>query len=127
MNRRVFLMCGSSVLAAQVPASRQIVVGLIGAGARGMELLRLLLARPDVRIGAVCETYEPRMFEAVALARAKGHSPRYYRVHRDLLSDTSLDAVVIATPDFWHCRMTLDALEFRKDVYLEQPLCRTWL
>jgi predicted dehydrogenase len=126
MNRRIFLMCGGSVLAAQVPPSGQIVVGLIGAGTRGMQLLQLLLARPDVRIGAVCETYEPRMFQAVALARSKGHRTRYYRIYRDLLSDMSLDAVVIATPDFWHCRMTIEALEHGKDVYLEQPLCRTW-
>ena len=119
-------MCGSGVLAAQVPPSSQIVVGLIGAGSRGMQLLRLLLDSADIRIGAVCETYEPRMFEAVALARFKGHRARYYRIYRDLLSDPSLDAVVIATPDFWHCRMTLAAIEQHKDVYLEQPFCRTW-
>ncbi|HLK63997.1 MAG TPA: Gfo/Idh/MocA family oxidoreductase [Bryobacteraceae bacterium] len=126
MNRRTFLICGSGALWAQDPPSRQIVVGLIGAGARGMQLLKILLSESSVRIGAVCETYEPRMFGAVGLARSQGHRTRYYRIYRDLLSDRSLDAVVIATPDFWHCRMTIEALEQQKAVYVEQPLCRTW-
>jgi predicted dehydrogenase len=126
MNRRTFLLCGAGTLSAQVPPSSQIVVGLIGAGVRGVQLLKILLAEPSVRIGAVCETYEPRMFEGVALARASGHRTRYYRIYRDLLSDRSLDAVVIATPDFWHCRMTVEAIDQGKDVYVEQPLCRTW-
>jgi predicted dehydrogenase len=91
-----------------------------------MQLLRLLLADASVQIGAVCETYEARRFEAGALARSRGHRARYYRLYRDLLSDKSLDAVVIATPDFWHCRMTMEALDQGKDVYVEQPLCRTW-
>jgi predicted dehydrogenase len=126
MNRRVFILTGGGVLTAQTLPSRQVVVGLIGAGARGMELLQTCLEEPSVRIGAVCETYEPRMFGAVALARSKGHRTRYYRIYHDLIADTDLDAVLIATPDFWHHRMTLDALQTGKDVYLEQPLSLTW-
>ena len=119
-------MCAGGAVWAQAPPSRQIVLGVIGAGARGMQLLKLLLADSSVRIGAVCETYEPRMFEAVALARSMGHRARYYRIYHDLLSDHSLDAAVIATPDFWHSRMTVEAIQKGKDVYIEQPLCRTW-
>jgi predicted dehydrogenase len=126
MNRRAFILAGGSVLAAQVPPSRQVAVGFIGAGARGMELLRICLADPSVRLAAVCETYEPRMFGAVALARSKGHRTRYYRLYRDLLADTDLDAAIIATPDFWHHRMALEALQSGKDVYLERPISLTW-
>jgi predicted dehydrogenase len=122
----MFFLCGSSALRAEVQPSRRVVVGLIGAGARGMELLQILMATRSVEIGAVCETYEPRMFGAGALSRSKGHRTRYYRQYRDLLSDPSIDAVVIATPDFWHSRMTIEAIEQRKDVYVEQPLTRTW-
>src|SRR5581483_4165311 len=111
MNRRMFLLSGSAALAAIVPPSDQVVIGLIGVGSRGKQLLAILLDEPAVRIGAVCEPYEPRMFEAAARARGRGHSTRIYRLYRDLLTDGSLDAVVIATPDFWHYRMTLEALE----------------
>jgi predicted dehydrogenase len=114
MKRRSFLMCGAGALASQFPPSKQIVVGLIGAGRRGMQLLQTLLADVSVRIGAVCETYEPRMFEASAMARAQGHRTRYYRLYRELLSDKSIDPVMIATPDFWHYRMTIEALDEAK-------------
>src|SRR6516165_5255051 len=127
MNRRVFLFtAGSNGLCAQAPPSRQLTIGLIGAGFRGLQLLQQCLAQPSIRVGAVCETYEPRMFGAVALARSKGHSTRAYRIYADLIADSDLDAVLIATPDFSHHRMTLDALRAGKHVYVEQPLCLTW-
>jgi predicted dehydrogenase len=102
------------------------MVGIIGVGFRGRQLLEACLALPGVRIGAVCETYEPRMFGAGFLASAKGHRARYYRIYGDLIADGDLDAVVIATPDFSHHRMTLEALRAGKDVYVEQPLCHAW-
>ena len=127
MHRRFFLFtAGAAAVFAQAPPSRQLMVGLIGAGFRGLQLLRQCLSIPFIRIGAVCETYEPRMFGAVALARSKGHATRAYRVYADLIADSDLDAVLIATPDFSHHRMTLDALRAGKHVYVEQPLCVTW-
>lgn len=126
MTRRVFIFVAGTTVAAQTAPSRQVVVGLIGAGARGSELLRGCLADPSIRIGAVCETFEPRMFEAVALARSNGHRTRYYRIYADLLADKDVDAVIVATPDFWHSRMTLEAIAAAKDVYVEQPLSLTW-
>lgn len=127
MRRRFFLFtAGSAAVWAQALPSRQLVVGLIGAGFRGRQLLGECLSIPSIRIGAVCETYEPRMFGAVALARSKGHATRAYRIYTDLIADSDLDAVLIATPDFSHHRMALDALRAGKHVYVEQPLCLTW-
>ena len=127
MDRRVFLFtAGSAAVSAQTAPSQQVTVGVIGVGFRGRQLLEACLTLPGVRIGAVCETYEPRMFGAGYLARAKGQRPRYYRIYSDLIADGDLDAVLIATPDFWHRRMTLEALRAEKDVYVEQPLCFSW-
>ncbi len=126
MNRRHFIFTAGGAVAAQTLPSKQVAVGVIGAGARGHQLLEACLAQPSVRVAAVCETYEPRMFGAVALARSKGHGTRYYRIYGDLLADGDVEAVIVATPDFSHHRIVTEALRAAKDVYVEQPLCLTW-
>jgi predicted dehydrogenase len=79
-----------------------------------------------VRVGAICDVYEPNLEQALSKAtKAQGVSPRAICHYKELLPDKSIQAVLIATSEHWHHRMVLDALASGKDVYVEKPLCQT--
>ncbi len=121
MNRRVFLMAGSSVALAQTPSNR-LNLGLIGAGGRGRRVMTHFKENPAVRAAAVCDIYEPNLERGLSAA---GPGTKAYRNYKELLADTDIDIVLIASPEHWHHQMVLDALAAGKDVYVEKPLCHT--
>lgn len=77
---------------------------------------------PDLAVQGVCDVYEPNLEQGLSEA---GPGARAYRDYRQALDDPQVDAVLIATPEHWHHRMTLDAIAAGKDVYVEKPLCHT--
>ncbi len=96
-------------------------VGVIGAGGRGRFLIEQF-KEVGATIAAVCDVYEPNLQRGIAAASTGASS---FADYRKLLEDRSLEAVVIATPDHWHARMAIDAVEAGKDVYLEKPLAHS--
>ena len=121
MNRRVFLMAGSSAALAQTP-SEKLNLGLIGAGGRGRRVMTHFKENPAVRAAAVCDVYEPNLERGLTAA---GPGTKTYRDYKELLADKDIDIVLIASPEHWHHQMVLDALAAGKDVYVEKPLCHT--
>lgn len=91
--------------------------GNIGVGGRGRGFLR-----PGVTV-AVCDVDQQRMQSA--LERLRDDSVRTYTDYRELLDQDDIDVVFITTPDHWHAKMTVDACEAGKDVYVEKPACNT--
>jgi predicted dehydrogenase len=96
-------------------------VGIIGSGGRGRYLMGEF-KEIGAHVDAVCDVYEPNRNAGLKIA-STGARP-YTDYHR-LLEDKSIDAVIIATPDHWHARMLIDAVEAGKDAYVEKPLAHT--
>jgi len=93
-------------------------VGLIGAGGRG-KLLTAEFKEVGATVGAVCDVYQPNL-EAGLKAASTGATA--FSDYRKLLEDKSVQAVIVATPDHWHARMVIDAVNAGKDVYVEKPM-----
>jgi len=144
-TRRQFLISSTKLLAATgfaglVPAaassplavtskpsaSDKIVLGLIGAKGQGMTNLRHALKQQGVECGAVCDIDDAILTERSAeINKIQGKAPVVYKDFRKLLDNKDIDAVIIGTPDHWHCYQMIAACEAGKDVYVEKPLANS--
>jgi len=107
------------------PKDLQVVnVALIGAGAQGHVLTDSMLRIPGLRFRAVCDIWaEYNQKRVVNSLRKFKHEVNAYEDYREMLDkEKELDAVVIATPDFWHSQHTIDCLKAGKHVYCEKEM-----
>mgnify|MGYP005844315519 CR=1 FL=1 len=116
-RRSAMLAVPPAFLRSQSPNS-EVRIGHIGAGVRGGDLVKNVVASKGARVTAICDVYKPHVEKGVEYSL--NPQAKRYVDYQDLLADANVDAVVIATPDHWHARMLIDAVEAGKDVYCEK-------
>ena len=121
------VLAGRSRLFAQVPsANGKINVALIGFGAQGRVLLESLLKIEGIQLVAVVDIWDYARTYAERYLKKSGVIVRTYENHEDLLAkEKDLQAVVVATPDFWHAPVTNACLKAGLEVYCEKMMSNT--
>lgn len=126
VDRRTFVtqVAGASLAAAAsarpawgTAAADRVRIGVIGCGGRGTSVGRGFSELPGVEIVAVCDPDRDHLAEASKVMK----TTNAHLDMRKILDDSSVDAVIIATPDHWHSPAAILACDAGKHVYVEKP------
>jgi predicted dehydrogenase len=116
----------TKVWSAPISPSDQINVALIGCNGHGFSILRHHLNSPGVNCVAICDVDENVLKRRIKEVQDNyGQNPTPFRDFRQVLERKDIDAVIIGTPDHWHCLIMVEACSAGKDVYVEKPLANT--
>lgn len=111
---------------ARIAANDKINIGVIGCNGMGWSNTNSLLKIKEVDIVGICDVdsnvIKRRLGDYAVLRK---NIPKSYSDYRELLNNKDIDAVVIGTPDHWHCKMMVDAVKAGKHVYVEKPIANS--
>lgn len=117
---------GSFARAAGTRANDRIGLALIGCGGRGNDVIAPCLKNREawnLEIVALADVWTVNLEATAAkVEKATGRRPKTFRRHQDLLALPGVDAVIIATPDFSHSPILVDAARAGKHAYVEKPM-----
>jgi len=111
----------------QTAPNNKVKVALIGCRSMGWDDLNTFLRYPQVECVALCDVDDEWLNRRAAdVEKNTGKKvPNLYKDWRKVIDNKDVDAVIIGTPDHWHCLPTIEACQAGKDVYVEKPLSNT--
>ena len=117
---------GSKSAVNKASSLNKINMALIGCGAEGQVLLDSLQVIEGIRIAAVCDIWPYNLKSNVRRLKDNGFDVNGYENFEDLLAgEKDLQAVIVATPDFWHAPITNACLKAGLHVYCEKMMSNT--
>jgi predicted dehydrogenase len=151
LNRRTFLAGTAAAGAAMTlpaatyarvqGANEKVRIAFLGVGGRCQQHIDVILEMKQkglpVEPIAVCDVWDGD--PELGSKKGRGLKPSAKRCgipdsagkdqiskdYRTILDNKNVDVACIATPDHWHARMAIDAMERGKDVYMEKPMTKT--
>ncbi|MFZ6009700.1 MAG: Gfo/Idh/MocA family protein [Bacteroidota bacterium] len=100
-------------------ANDQVNIAIIGMGIMGFSNLETSLKVPGVKLVGVCDLYTGRLERTKERFGSNIFTTKNYQ---EILDRKDIDAVIVATSDHWHDRISIDAMNKGKHVYCEKPM-----
>jgi predicted dehydrogenase len=91
-------------------------------GTRAARVFDSLTRHQDCQFTMGCEVVENKLKNFQAANRPLAQQLQIVGDYRKVLDNKEIDAVLIATPDFSHSKILVDAIAAGKDVYVEKPI-----
>ena len=117
------LMAGTSALygANKLNFNSSINMAVIGTGSRGGGMIPILNQVEGINVVACCDVLPFRLESGLKKA---GKNSKGYSDYRHILDQSSIDAVMIATPFSTHEQIAIDAIDAGKHVYCEKTMAK---
>lgn len=130
MNRKDFIRTSSILAASTFMLKSQasslfdqpIRVGVIGVNGMGWSDLNALLKQDGVICTALCDVDENILSKRAKELQDRNMKVATYVDYKKMLLSPDVDAVIIGTPDHWHCLQMIDAVNAGKHTYVEKPI-----
>ncbi|NLN92650.1 MAG: Gfo/Idh/MocA family oxidoreductase [Candidatus Hydrogenedens sp.] len=133
MKRRTFLHAAATTAAAftvlpaksvrGLEANSKLQIGIIGCGMRGPWIGEFFEEHANSKVVALHDYFQDRVDEAAMRLRVSTQR-RYMGLdgYKELLSDTSIDAVAVQSPPYYHPEQAVATLAAGKHLYLAKPI-----
>ena len=129
LSRRVLLAGGLAAATARRSPGQDTEIGqpprigVVGLGNRSRAHMRAIGELGGIEVVALSDIQSDRM---LAARQGPAADAEMYTDYRELIADTRVQAVAIATPNYLHAEMAIAALRAGKDVLLEKPIGVTY-
>lgn len=104
-------------------ANDRLRVAVVGVNGRGQAHMSAFTKLPNVAVTHLVDVDSQVLAKRAGEFAAKGHAaPQTERDYRRMLDSKAVDIVTVATPDHWHAKLAIDAMDAGRHVYLEKPI-----